>query len=124
MDTSTRGRLVAFIALATLCSGAAFAVTDGNAVSSRSVAPQGEVHPPLRQGRESGDAARGVLGAQARSATGNGRGTAKSEDAKRRADGDTRRDDDAEGGEEAALVAALIPAGTGGGGLPLPCGDT
>src|SRR5688500_13854940 len=104
MDTSTRGRLVAFIALATLCSGVAFAVTDGNVVSSRSVAPKGEVHPPLGKSLESADAAHGVLGAQARSATGNDRGTTKSEDAKRRADGDTRRDDDAEGGEEAALV--------------------
>jgi hypothetical protein len=94
-------------------------------VSSRSVEPQGKVYPPLDGSLESADdAAQEVLGAQAGSSAGREGGRTKSGDAKLRAEHDTRSDDGAEGGEEAAVLAALIPAGADGGGLPLPCGDT
>ena len=123
MNTSTRGRLVAFVALATLGSGVAFAVTDQDVVSSRSVEPKGDVYPPLDKSVESADAAHEVLGAQASSSARHHGGRTKSEDAKRREGDGTRRDEGAEGGEEAAMLAALIPAGSNGGDLPLGCGD-
>src|SRR5687768_6913650 len=124
MTISTRGRLAAFIALATLGSGVAFAVTDGDVVSSRSVEPKGDVYPPLDGSVESADAEQEVLGAQAGSSAGRDGGRTKSGDAKQDADHDTGRDDGAEGGEEAAVLAALIPGAADGGGVPLPCGDT
>src|SRR5688500_876617 len=82
MTTHARGRRAAFIALATLGGGVAFAVTDGAVVSSRSVEPQGKAYPPLDGSLESADAAQEVLGAQAGSSAGRDGGRIKSGDAK------------------------------------------
>ena len=122
MRPSTRGRLAGFTALAVLGIGVTLAVADSlPLVSSNTVEPQGEVFPPV-DATDAAEAPEGeVLGAQASSSDGRKTGSEEKRKGKDKRSGEA--DDDA-AGDETAVLAALIPAGTGGGGAPLPCSDT
>ena len=124
MSPLTRGRLAGFSALAVLGICAALAVADSlPLVSSDTVKPQGEVFPPV-DAADAAEAPEGdVLGAQASSSGGR---DAEGDKPDKREQKDKLRGeaDDDEAGDEMAALAALIPAGSGGGGAPLPCSDT
>jgi hypothetical protein len=133
MRYSTRSRLVAFIALAVLGLGVTFAVADSlTLVAPRTVEPHGEVSPPLDAATgETAGPAHDELGAHATAPERRAAGAKKSEETKgcktdKRCEGG-RRGGAGDEGDPTEIVAALIPAGSGGSGggdLALPCSDT
>ena len=129
MRPSSRSRLALAITLVVLgTAAAAFAVADSlTLISSSKVEPHGEAFPPAGDvSDETADAEQGVLGAQASAqdrSAGKNKNTSKAEGKKKKSE--AKRGDAADEEVQTQMVAALIPAGSGGGGrLALPCSDT
>jgi hypothetical protein len=119
---TSHARLAGLVALAALGTGVTFAATGAvDVVSPRTVKPHAEVYPPLDGRAEAADATQEVLGAQASSSGERAGARSKTEAAK--GEGNAEGDDAAEAGGEPAVLAGLIPDGSGGGELPLPCGN-
>ena len=131
MRPSTRRRLIALVAVATFGLAVTFAVADNfTLIGPRTVEPTGEVSPPLEDATSApSDPSGDELGAYAGGLQ--QRLDGASEPDKKRCKADKRcekngRGGDDEDGDETETVAALIPAGSGGGGdrPALPCTDT
>ena len=119
MRTSTHGRIAGLVALAMCGTGAAFAVTGSvDVLSPRTVEPRGEVYPPVDTDDRPASPGHDELGA-VQSAPGRRSDGKRDRDDKRK-----RRTDGVDKAEGTPVLAALIPAGSGGGGPPLPCSDT